>query len=82
MCGWLVMMSLPVSFVDHVISTGPPDAPTRPMVSKVATTSLKLKWMPPDFDGHSEITTYQVATAPPPGSHNLCMCRWSNCKKG
>ena len=56
------MMSLPVLllpvFVYHVI--GPPDAPSRPTVSKVATTSLKLKWIPPDFDGNSEITTYQV----------------------
>lgn len=56
-------------FVDHVIHlTGPPDAPTRPTVSKVSTTSVRLKWFPPEFDGNSEITTYQVNhIAPPPG---------------
>lgn len=72
-CVWLVSDDVISCFcvVDHVISTGPPDAPTRPAVSKVATTSLKLKWFPPEFDGNSEIATYQVTTVLPLGSHDL-----------
>ena len=72
----------------HVIPTGPPDPPTRPTVSKVATTSLRLKWLPPEFDGNSEITTYQVITATSfvimwDCDHMiLTTYRWSNCKKG
>ena len=67
-CVWLVSDVVVVSCfcpVDQVIPTGPSDPPTRPMVSKVATTSLRLKWLPPEFDGNSEITTYQVTITPP-----------------
>lgn len=74
-CVWLVSDDVISCFLfDHVIFTGPPDAPTRPTVSKVATTSLKLKWLPPEFDGNSEITTYQVTTPLPFGITWLNVC--------
>lgn len=35
-------------------------APTRPVVSKSTTTSVKLKWNPPEYDGHSMTISYLV----------------------
>ncbi|CAI8009161.1 Kalirin, partial [Geodia barretti] len=39
---------------------GPPAKVGKPGVSKVTGTSVKLKWSPPDEEGGSPITTYQV----------------------
>ena len=45
-----------------VYNVGPPSKPTKPAVSKVTGTSVKLKWSTPEEDGSSAITTYQVTT--------------------
>lgn len=39
---------------------GPPSAPSKPMASHGTTTSVKLKWNPPEHDGHYPITSYLV----------------------
>ena len=42
------------------MTTGPPAKVGKPGVSKVTGTSVKLKWTPPEEEGGSPITTYQV----------------------
>lgn len=44
------------------MTAGPPAKVGKPAVSKVTGTSVKLKWSPPEEDGGSPITTYQVLT--------------------
>lgn len=39
---------------------GPPSEPQKPTVSKVTSTSVKLKWSLPDMDGGVAILSYQV----------------------
>lgn len=39
---------------------GPPSQPAKPCVSKVTTSSVKLKWPVPEYDGSSPILSYQV----------------------
>lgn len=40
--------------------SGPPSSPSKPTVTSVTKTSLKLKWNAPAHDGHSPVTAYQV----------------------
>ena len=40
--------------------TGPPSEPQKPVVSKVSSTSVKLKWGVPDMDGGVPILSYQI----------------------
>ena len=42
------------------IALGPPLAPSKPIASHSTTTSVKLKWSPPEHDGHNPITSYLV----------------------
>ena len=42
------------------IASGPPLAPSKPIASHSTTTSVKLKWSPPEHDGHNPITSYLV----------------------
>ena len=44
------------------MTAGAPAKVGKPAVSKVTGTSVKLKWSPPEEDGGSPITTYQVLT--------------------
>ena len=39
---------------------GPPSEPGMPVASKVATSSVKLKWPIPEHDGSSPILSYQI----------------------
>ena len=39
---------------------GPPLPPSKPVASRVTPTSVKLKWNPPEHDGHSIVTSYFV----------------------
>ena len=39
---------------------GPPVAPLKPGTSRVTPTSVKLRWSPPNCDGHSKVTSYIV----------------------
>ena len=40
--------------------TGPPTQPQKPIVSKVTSNSLKLRWSPPENDGGSPVLSYQI----------------------
>ena len=44
----------------YLIQLGPPSEPQKPVVSKVTSTSVKLKWAAPDMDGGVAILSYQV----------------------
>ena len=39
---------------------GPPSEPSKPVVSKLTSTSVKLKWNVPDCDGSEPVLSYQV----------------------
>ena len=42
------------------VPPGPPSEPQKPTVSKVSSTSVKLKWAVPDMDGGVPILSYQI----------------------
>ena len=45
----------------HVISApGPPSRPQKPSVSKITSTSARLKWPIPEYDGSSPIISFQI----------------------
>ena len=48
------------TFTSSNFYSGPPTQPMKPSVSKVTSSSVKLKWPVPDFDGNSPIMSYQV----------------------
>ena len=39
---------------------GPPLPPSKPISSRVTVISVKLKWNPPEHNGHSQVTSYIV----------------------
>ena len=39
---------------------GPPSQPQKPSVTKATTTSARVKWVPPDHDGRSQVLSYQL----------------------
>ena len=59
-----IVTSLHGDILFHHYSTvcisGPPLPPSKPVASRVTPTSVKLKWNPPEHDGHSMITSYVV----------------------
>ncbi len=49
-----------VSYIRTYVYLGPPSEPQKPLVSKVTSTSVKLKWGVPDMDGSVPILSYQI----------------------
>lgn len=43
-----------------ILPTGPPSQPQKPSISKVTANSARVKWIPPDRDGCSQILSYQL----------------------
>ncbi|XP_020611355.1 protein sidekick-2-like isoform X2 [Orbicella faveolata] len=48
-----------------------PLAPSTPVVSDIQTTSVRLSWFPPGYDGNSPITSYNVYTKKGSNNWNL-----------
>ena len=57
-CHYNVTVNIVVTIAS--MTPGPPAKVGKPGVSKVTGTSVKLKWSPPEEEGGSPITTYQV----------------------
>ena len=53
-------LSLSLSLSLSPTLPGPPSEPPKPVVSKITSTSVKLKWAVPDMDGGVPILSYQI----------------------